>query len=92
MVLLSTPQKRARMGRAQLGNTQGPNSVVHLVSNGQVLVSYRAAKNFREFLFSSDRIVNGQTYQVYVGGSISGTTSVACPRVAASPVRHKWRP
>ncbi len=75
MVLLSTPQTGGQgWAAAQLGSTQNPNTIVHLVSNGQVLVSYRAPKSFREFIFSSDRIVNGQTYQVYVGGSISGTT------------------
>lgn len=74
MALLSTPTTNGQgWVVANLGNTQGPNSVVHLVSNGQVLVSYRAAKNFREFLFSSNQIVNGQTYQVYLGGSITGT-------------------
>ena len=74
MALLSTPPTTGQgWAVAQLPNTQGPNTVAHLVSNGQVLVSYRAPKNFREFVFSSDRIVNGQTYQVYVGGSISGT-------------------
>jgi hypothetical protein len=58
----------------RLPSAQGANTVVHLVSNGQVLVSYRSPKTFQEVVFSSNRVTNGQTYDVYTGGSVTGTT------------------
>jgi hypothetical protein len=58
----------------RLNTNQQANSIVHLVSGGQVLVSYRTPKAYRELVFSSNRISNGQSYEVYTGGSISGTT------------------
>nr|MDT0661357.1 carbohydrate-binding domain-containing protein [Micromonospora sp. DSM 115978] len=58
----------------RLSTNQQAGAIVHLVSGGQVLVSYRAPKNFRELVFSSGRISNGQTYEVWTGGSLSGTT------------------
>lgn len=74
LALFSTPTTNGQgWVVGSLSSNQGPNTVVHLVSNGQVLVSYRASKNFREFLYSSSQIVNGQTYEVYLGGSITGT-------------------
>ncbi|WP_347403597.1 carbohydrate-binding domain-containing protein [Solwaraspora sp. WMMD406] len=59
----------------QLSSGQSAGTLLHLVSGGQVLVSYRAPKAFREVVFSSNRIQNGQTYEVYRGGSLSGATT-----------------
>jgi uncharacterized protein DUF4353 len=49
------------------------NTIVHIVSGTTVLASYRGPKAFREVLVSSSRITNGQSYDVYVGGSVTGT-------------------
>lgn len=58
----------------QLSSSQPANTLLHLVSGGQVLASYRSPKNFREVVFSSNRIQHGQTYEVYLGGSLTGST------------------
>jgi hypothetical protein len=50
-------------------------TIVHIVSGSTVLASYRAPKSFYEVVFSSDRITNGQSYDVYTGGSVSGTST-----------------
>lgn len=52
--------------------SQPAGTMVHLVSQGQVLVSYRAPKAFREVVFSADSVSNGQSYDVYTGGNVSG--------------------
>ncbi|MEV6800416.1 carbohydrate-binding domain-containing protein [Micromonospora rifamycinica] len=49
------------------------NTTVHVVSGSTVLASYRTSATVREVVFSSNRIVNGQRYDIYTGGSVSGT-------------------
>ncbi|MBE1484404.1 carbohydrate-binding domain-containing protein [Plantactinospora soyae] len=74
MAVMSVPPTSGQGWAApRFSANQSANSIVHLVSNGQVLVSYRAPKAFREMVFSSNRVTNGQSYEVYRGGSISGT-------------------
>ncbi|GIJ24800.1 carbohydrate-binding domain-containing protein [Micromonospora lutea] len=76
MAVLSLPPTSGQGWVApQLSSSQPAGTLLHLVSGGQVLVSYRAPKNFREVVFSSNRIQHGQTYEVYVGGSLTGTTT-----------------
>jgi hypothetical protein len=75
MAVLSLPPTSGQGWVApQLSSSQPAGTLLHLVSGGQVLASYRAPKNFREVVFSSNRIQHGQTYEVYRGGSLSGTT------------------
>lgn len=75
MAVLAVPPTNAQGWVApRFSSMQGPNTIVHIVSNGQVLASYRSPKTFQEVVFSSNRITNGQTYQVYTGGSVSGTS------------------
>jgi hypothetical protein len=50
-------------------------TIVHIVSGTTVLASYQAQKSFYEVVFSSNRITNGQSYDVYTGGSVSGTST-----------------
>jgi hypothetical protein len=50
-------------------------TIVHIVSGSTVLASYQAPKSFYEVVFSSNRITNGQSYDVYTGGSVSGTST-----------------
>lgn len=73
-VMTRPPTSGQGWAAPRLSANQQAGAIVHLVSGGQVLVSYRAPKAFRELVFSSNRISNGQTYEVYTGGSISGTT------------------
>jgi Carbohydrate-binding domain-containing protein Cthe_2159 len=54
---------------------QAAGTIVHVVSNGQVIASYRAPKAFQEVVFSSSRITNGQSYAIYTGGTVSGTST-----------------
>jgi hypothetical protein len=51
----------------------GANTIVHVVSGSTVLASYRGSQTFREVVVSSNRITNGQRYDIYTGGSVSGT-------------------
>ncbi|GIJ81443.1 Cellulose binding domain-containing protein [Micromonospora phaseoli] len=75
MAVLSLPPTAGQGWVApQLSSSQPAGALLHLVSGGQVLASYRAPKNFREVVFSSNRIQHGQTYEVYLGGSLTGTT------------------
>ncbi|MDG4791137.1 carbohydrate-binding domain-containing protein [Micromonospora sp. WMMD1102] len=75
MAVLSVPPTSGQGWAApQLSSSQPAGALLHLVSGGQVIVSYRAPKSFREVVFSSNQIQNGQTYDVYLGGSLSGTT------------------
>jgi hypothetical protein len=48
-------------------------TIVHIVSGSTVLASYRGPKTFREVIVSSSRVTNGQSYDVYVGGTVTGT-------------------
>ena len=54
---------------------QAAGTIVHIVSGSTVLASYKAPKSFYEVAFSSTRITNGQSYDVYTGGSVSGTST-----------------
>ncbi|MEV2242522.1 carbohydrate-binding domain-containing protein [Micromonospora sp. NPDC049891] len=75
MAVLSLPPTSGQGWVApQLSSSQPAGTLLHLVSGGQVLASYRAPKNFREVVFSSNRIQHGQTYEIYLGGSLTGTT------------------
>ncbi|MDG4773668.1 carbohydrate-binding domain-containing protein [Solwaraspora sp. WMMD792] len=76
LAVLSLPPTSGQGWAApQLSSSQPAGTLLHLVSGGQVLVSYRAPKTFREVVFSSNRIQNGQNYDVYLGGSLSGPTT-----------------
>ncbi|WP_082106781.1 carbohydrate-binding domain-containing protein [Micromonospora haikouensis] len=57
----------------RFSTTYAANTIVHVVSGSTVLASFRASKSFREVVISSNRIANGQRYDVYTGGSVSGT-------------------
>jgi hypothetical protein len=74
MAVFTAPPTNAQGWLApRFSSGQSANTIVHVVSGGQVLVSYRSPKNFRELVFSSNRITNGQSYEIYTGGSVSGT-------------------
>ncbi|BCJ56861.1 carbohydrate-binding domain-containing protein [Micromonospora endophytica] len=49
------------------------NTIVHVVSGSTVLASYRTSRSGREIVVSSNRITNGQQYDIYTGGSVSGS-------------------
>ncbi|AVT31074.1 hypothetical protein C6361_18160 [Plantactinospora sp. BC1] len=57
----------------RFNTTLAANTIVHVVSGSTVLASYRSSRTIREVVFSSNRITNGQQYDVYTGGSVSGT-------------------
>lgn len=73
MVTLTPPSTSGQGWVAgRLNTSPGANTLVHIVSNGRVLASYRAPKSFQEVFFSSNQVANGQTYEIYTGGSVSG--------------------
>ncbi|POH61387.1 hypothetical protein C3B59_12085 [Cryobacterium zongtaii] len=56
-----------------LDSTPAAGTVVQLVdSAGDVVVAYQSAKDFQSVVFSSDELVAGETYSVYLGGTVSG--------------------
>ena len=70
------PSTTSRQGWvfADLGSSRSSGTVLHLASsNGSGLVGFRAAKSFRTVLYSSNQISSGGSYDVYTGGSVSGT-------------------
>jgi hypothetical protein len=73
-VFTAPPTNGQGWAAPRLAARQNANTVIHLVANGQPVVSYRSPKAFQELVFSSNRITNGQTYDVYTGGSVTGTT------------------
>ncbi|MBN1171376.1 MAG: carbohydrate-binding domain-containing protein, partial [Micromonosporaceae bacterium] len=65
----------------KLGASQPAGTIVQLAAHPTepsadatvtVLAAYQAGKAFRSMLFTSSAITNGQTYDVYTGGSVSG--------------------
>jgi hypothetical protein len=52
---------------------QSAGTIVHVVSGGTSIGAYRAAKAFRQVTLSSSQVVGGRSYDVYTGGSVSGT-------------------
>jgi len=71
----STPANCSAQGwvLARLGTRQNANTVAHLVSGGNRLMTFRPTTAFQSVLFSSNQITRGQSYDVYLGGSVSGT-------------------
>jgi hypothetical protein len=57
----------------KFSTTYAAGTIVHIVSGTTVLGSYQGPKAFKEAFFSSSKITTGQSYDVYVGGSVSGT-------------------
>jgi hypothetical protein len=71
MAVMSVPPTNGQgWVAARLNSAQNAGTVVHVVQNNQVLASWRSMKRFQEIVFSGNRITNGQTYQIYTGGSI----------------------
>jgi len=59
-------------------STQTAKSIVKITdSTGKTIVEYSPAKNFRAFVFSSTKLIKGQTYTVYVNGTEYTTFTVS---------------
>ena len=55
--------------------TQSAGTIVHLVnSSGTELAAFTSSKTFQSVIYASSQITPGQTYRVYTGGSVSGTS------------------
>lgn len=56
-----------------LDSSQAAGTVVQLVDGaGAVVMAFDSVKEFQSVVFSSDELVAGETYSVYVGGTASG--------------------
>jgi hypothetical protein len=56
------------------GANQAAGTVVHLATtSGTRITSFRATKAFRGVVFSSTAVTRGTSYDIYTGGSVSGT-------------------
>lgn len=54
---------------------QAAGTIVHLATtSGAQIAAFRSTKAFRGVVFSSNQITRGQSYRVYTGGSVSGTS------------------
>lgn len=55
--------------------SQSSGTIVHVVdAYGKLLMSFKSPKSFASIVFSSSAIVAGQSYKVYTGGSVTGTS------------------
>ena len=60
---------------ATFDSTQPAGTIVHLVdSDGTIIASFESTKDFSSVVLSSEAIVDGEEYDVYVGGSVTGTS------------------
>jgi hypothetical protein len=57
----------------KLDASQPAGTIVHLASGTTVIASYKGARAFQSVLLSAKKITNGEPYDVYVGGTVSGT-------------------
>ncbi|WP_104164844.1 carbohydrate-binding domain-containing protein [Cryobacterium sp. N22] len=56
-----------------LDSVQAAGTTVQLVNSaGDVVVAFESIKDFQSVVFSSDEVVDGESYSVYVGGTASG--------------------
>jgi len=56
-----------------LDSVQSAGTTVQLVNGaGDVVLAFESVKDFQSVVFSSDELVDGESYSVYVGGTVSG--------------------
>jgi hypothetical protein len=59
-----------------LSSSVSAGTLIHIESaDGEDVVTFKAAKTWQSFVLSSPSLETGQTYDVYVGGSASGTST-----------------
>ena len=58
-----------------LPSTVAAGQTVSVVSGDTVIASYTAVKNIQSVVLAAAGITNGQSYDVYVGGSLASTTT-----------------
>lgn len=68
-----TPASAQGFASFKLDASQPAGTVMQLVSAGTVVAGYKSSKAYQSVLFSSNKILNGQSYDVYLGGGVSGT-------------------
>lgn len=52
---------------------QQAGTLVQVASGSTVIAAYRATKAFQQVALSSPEVIGGRTYDIYTGGSVSGT-------------------
>ena len=59
-----------------LSSVQAAGTMVHIESEaGETILTFVPAKDYQTVLFSSPELENGETYNVYLGGSATGTVT-----------------
>jgi hypothetical protein len=59
-----------------LSSAQPAGTVIHIEnSSAENLLTFEPAKPYQSIAFSSPQLINGETYQIYLGGSANGTTA-----------------
>lgn len=57
----------------RFGASQPAGTVVQVASGTTVIAAYRSTKALQQIALSSNQVIGGRTYDVYTGGSVSGT-------------------
>ena len=73
-----TPSADSEQGfvAAVLDQSLAAGTVVQLVdADGEIVAAFESSKEFSSVVFSSSEIEDGAEYEVYVGGSVSGTVT-----------------
>jgi hypothetical protein len=52
---------------------QAAGTIVQVASGSTVIAAYRATKAFQQIALSSNQVIGGRGYDIYTGGSVSGT-------------------
>ena len=76
--MVETPSTSSPQGWVAYNFTavQPAGTIVHIATtDGTDLIAFEAAKEFQAVIFSSDQITMGQDYDVYTGGSGTGSST-----------------
>lgn len=57
----------------RFGSRQAAGTIVQVASGGTVIAAYRAPKAFQQIALSSQQTGSGRSYDIYTGGSVTGT-------------------
>ena len=72
--MLESPDSASTVGWVSATTNVSAGQTVSIVSGDTVIASYTAVKNVANILVADSDIVSGQSYDVYVGGKLAGTS------------------
>ena len=73
--MAEAPAEASTTGWVQLGfsSNVAPGQTVSIVSGESVIASFTAEKDYSNLVFAGDDITDGESYDVYVGGTLAAT-------------------